>query len=258
MLVRYWLKSVVPSGETWSVTWVQLPFCVQIVVHRLGDGVTVGIVRRHEGGLLAFAVGLQQHRADRVRGGLAVEILAEAVADTVLAGGVVRARDAGDVEDLLAVGEVVERDRDRARGRAGHQDDLVLVDEGLLLLHRVVRLGAAVGDHQVHRLAEQALGDLRRDLLKQRVAVVDVFDRKLIALELVFALHRVRSGARHGGADVDGRARRTVRPSAERRLILCERRRDKLHHLRAAERKGAETRSGRGGLSQQAAARESA
>ena len=29
MLVMYWLKSCVPSGETWSVTCVQPPFLVR-------------------------------------------------------------------------------------------------------------------------------------------------------------------------------------------------------------------------------------
>ena len=50
------------------------------VVHRLGDGVAVGVVRRHERRLLVFAIGLQQHRADRVRGRLAVEALAKGIA----------------------------------------------------------------------------------------------------------------------------------------------------------------------------------
>ena len=145
MLVRYWLKSCVPSGETWLVTMRPAAVLGQVVVDRLGDGVAVGVVRRHERRLLVLAEGLHQHRADRVGRGLAVEVLAEAVAHAVLAGGVVRAGDAGDVEHLLALGELVERHRDRRRGRAGHQDDLVLVDEGLLLLHRLVRLGGRVG-----------------------------------------------------------------------------------------------------------------
>ena len=29
MLVMYWLKSCVPSGEIWFVTIVQPPFCVR-------------------------------------------------------------------------------------------------------------------------------------------------------------------------------------------------------------------------------------
>ena len=179
----------------------------------------VGIVRRHERRLLVLAVRLDQHRADRVGRGLAVEVLAEAVAHAVLAGRVVRAGDAGDVEHLLALRELVERDRDRARGRAGHQHDLVLVDEGLHLLHRLVRLGGTVGDEQVDLLAEQALGDLGRDLLEQRIAVVDVLDRELPALELVFALHRIGAGARHGGGDIDRVAFRAGRPGADRRLV---------------------------------------
>ena len=85
----------------------------QVVVHRLGDGVAVGVVRRHERGLLVLAECLQQHRADRRGRGLAIEVLAEAVAHAVLAGGVVRAGDAGDVEHLLALRELVECDGDR-------------------------------------------------------------------------------------------------------------------------------------------------
>ena len=101
----------------------------QVVVDRLGDGVAVGVVRRHERRLLVLAEVLDQHRADRVGRGLAVEVLAEAVAHAILAGGVVRAGDAGDVEHVLALRELVGRDRDRRRGRAGEQHGLVLGDE---------------------------------------------------------------------------------------------------------------------------------
>ena len=219
MFVRYWLKSCVPSGEIWFVTMVQPAFLREIVVHRLGDGVAVGIVRSHERGLLVLAERLDQHRADRVGRRLAVKVLAEAVAHAVLAGRIIRAGDAGNVEYLLALCELVERDSDRARGRAGHQYDLVLVDKGLLLLHRLVRLGGTVGNEQVDLLAEQALADLGRDLLKEWIAVVDVLDRELPALELVFALHRIAARARHRGADIHVLAFRAGRPSSDRRLV---------------------------------------
>ncbi len=64
-------------------------------------------------------------------------------------------------------------------------------------------LARRVGDDQLHLLAEHALGDLGRDLLDQRMAAVDVLDGELHALELVFALHRIGAGARHGRADGD-------------------------------------------------------
>src|SRR5262249_2004971 len=160
-----------------------------------------------------------QYRADRVGRGLAVEVLAESVAHAVLAGGVVRAGDARHVQDFLPLREFVERDRDRARRRAGHQQDLVLVDEGLDLLHGLVRLCGAVGGEQVDLLAKQALANLGRDLLEQRIAVVDVLDSELPTLELVLALHRVGAGARHGGADTDGVAFRTGRPGPDWRLV---------------------------------------
>jgi len=77
---------------------------------------------------------------------------------------------------------MIGRDRDRRGGRSGHQDDLVIVDEGLLYLHRIVRFGAGVGEDEVHCLAEHALADLGRDLLDQLVALVEVLNRELPAL----------------------------------------------------------------------------
>ncbi len=139
----------------------------EIVLHRLGDGVTVGVVRRQIGGLLVLAEGLDHHRADRRRRRLAVEALAEAVAHAVLAGGVVRAGNRDHVEDVFALGELVERHRDRRRRRTGHQYDLVLGDEALLRLDGFVRLGGRVGNDELHLLAEHALLGLGRDLLDQ-------------------------------------------------------------------------------------------
>jgi hypothetical protein len=49
----------------------------------------------------------------------------------------------------------------------------------VLLLHGLVWLGGRVGDEQVDLLPEQALLDLRRDLLQQRIAIVDVLDGEL-------------------------------------------------------------------------------
>ena len=127
---------------------------------------------------------------------------------------------AGHVENLLALGELVERDRDRRRGRAGHQDDLVLVDEGLLLLNRLIWFGGAVGRHELDRLAEHALVHFRRDRLHQRMVFIDVVDGELHALELVVARSGVRAGERHRGPDGDRIARRASRPSADRRLVI--------------------------------------
>ena len=60
---------------------------------------------------------------------------------------------------------------------------------------------------------------LRRDLPDQRVPRVDVLDRELIALQLVFALHRVSAGARHRDADEDGVAGCAARVRADGRLV---------------------------------------
>ena len=62
-------------------------------------------------------------------------------------------------------------------------------------------LAAAVGDDELDLLAEHALGHLRRDLLDQVMAFIDVVDGELHALELILALNGVRAGERHGGAD---------------------------------------------------------
>jgi hypothetical protein len=228
----------------------------QIVVHRLGDGVTVGVVRRHERRLAVLAEVFHQYRADGVGRGLAVEILTEAVAHAVLPGGVVGAGDAGDVKHLLALGELVERDRDRGRGRTGHQRDLVVVDEGLLLLHRLVRLGAAVGNDELHLFAEHALGDLGRDLLDQLMALVDVLDRKLHALELVLALHGIGAGARHRGADGHGGAGAAVRVGPDRWLISGKRVAHEGEPAGAAGGERAEPGAGCDRLPQQPAPRE--
>ena len=194
----------------------------EIVLHRLGDGVAVGVVRRQIGRLLVLAEGLDQHRADRRRRGLAVEVLAEAVAHAVLAGGVVGAGDAAHEQHLFALRQLVQaRPRPRSRS-AGDQHRLVLGDEALLRLHRFVRLGGGVGDAVLHFLAEHALGGLGRDLLDQLMAAVDVLDRELVALELVFALHRIGAGARHGNADEHRGAGRTGRIGADRRLVFGE------------------------------------
>ena len=81
-------------------------------------------------------------------------------------------------------------------------------------------LAAEVGDDQLHLLAEHALGHLGRDLLDEIIALIEVFDGKLHALEFILALHGVGACARHRGADRDRIALRAGRPSAERRLIV--------------------------------------
>jgi hypothetical protein len=174
----------------------------------------------------------------------------------VLAGGVVRAGNAGDVEHLLALGEFVERDRDRRGGRTEHQRDLVVVDEGLLALHRLVRLGAAVGDDELDLLAKEALGDLGGDLLDQRMAGVDVLDGKLHALELVLSRFSVGAGAWHRGADGHRGAGAAVRKRADRRLISGERTVDECEPANAAGGQGAEPRSGCDRLPQETPPRE--
>ena len=219
------VRAVVRRAERRDLVRHHRPAAVlgQVVVHRLRDRVAVRVVRRHVRGLAVLAERLHEDRTDRVRRGLAVEVLAEAVADAVLAGGVVGPGDAGDVQHLFALRELVERHRDRARRRARQQDRLVLGDEALLRLHRVVRLRGGVGDAVLHLLAEHALLGLRRDRLDQRMAVVDVLDRELVALELVLALHRIGAGARHRDADEDAVALRAGRPGADRRLVRRER-----------------------------------
>src|SRR3954462_5111914 len=101
---------------------------------------------------------LDQHRRNRSRSGLAEEILPEAVAHAILAGGVVGAGDAAHEQHLFALRQLVERDRARPRGAAGDHARLVLADEALLRLHRLVRLGRGVGHAELYLLAEHALG----------------------------------------------------------------------------------------------------
>ena len=210
------------------------------ILHRLGDGVAVGVVRRHVRHFFVLAELLDQHRRNRGRGGLAEEILAEAVAHAILAGGVVRAGDAAHEQHLFALRQLVERDRDRARRAAGDHHRLVLADETLLRLHRFVRLGGGVGDAELHFLAEHALGGLGRNLLEQFVAFIDVLDGKLVALEFVLALHRVSAGARHRGADEHRIARRAGRIGADRRMVFGERRHGKAtRQHRSADKTGA-------------------
>ena len=90
------------------------------ILHRLGHGVTVGIVRRHIRDFFVLAELLDQHRRDGGRRGLTIEALPESIAHAILAGGVVGAGDPRDVEHVLALRQLVEGDGDRARGRAGH------------------------------------------------------------------------------------------------------------------------------------------
>src|SRR4029077_17336031 len=90
---------------------------------------------------------------------------------------------------------------------------------GLDLLYRLVRLGGRVGGQQIFFLAEQALRDLWCDLPEQRIAAIDVLDRKLPALKFILALHCVGASARHCGRDIDGVTTGAFRPSAERREI---------------------------------------
>src|SRR5215510_12368679 len=90
---------------------------------------TVSVVRCHERRLAVLTELLDQHRPYGVRRSLAVEVLTEAVAHAILSSRVVRARNAGDIEDFFALGELVKRDSYRTRSRPGHQHDLVLVDK---------------------------------------------------------------------------------------------------------------------------------
>jgi len=65
------------------------PVLAEVVLHRLLDGMAVRVVRRQIGGFFVFAEVLQHYRTDRRSRGLPVEVLTEAVAHAVLAGGVV-------------------------------------------------------------------------------------------------------------------------------------------------------------------------
>ena len=62
--------------------------------------------------------------------------------------------DCHQIEDFFALRELVQRHRHRRRSRAGHRDDLIIIDEGLLFPHSIVRLGARIGDHQIDLLSE--------------------------------------------------------------------------------------------------------
>ena len=112
---------------------------------------------------------------------------------------------------------------------------------------------AEFGDDELDLLAEHALGHLRRDLLDQVVALVEMLDGELHALELVFALRGVRAGAGDSGADCDQVAPRAGRPGAERRLVL------RIGPVNLAEKPG--NQGGAGGASsetQHTAARKAA
>ena len=115
--------------------------------------------------------------------------------------------------------ELVKRHGHCRRRRTRHQQNLVLVDEGLNFLHRLIGLGGAVSSKQVDLLAEQTLVDLGRYLLEERIAVVDVLDCKLPTFEFIFSLNRVSAGTRNGRGDIDGVTLRACRPSANRRMI---------------------------------------
>ncbi|MGY3287689.1 hypothetical protein ACVWWP_000756 [Bradyrhizobium sp. LM3.6] len=125
---------------------------------------------------------------------------------------------------MLTLGELVERDRDGAGRTAGDHDRLVLADEALLRLHRLVRLGRGIGDAELQLFAEHALAGLGRYLLDQIMAAVDVLDRELVTLELVLALHGVGAGARHRDADEGGGTRDPRGVGTDRRLVLGKRR----------------------------------
>jgi len=100
---------------------------------------------------------------------------------------------------------------------------VVLGDEALLRLHRVVRLGGGVRHLQLQLLAEHALLGPGRDALDERVAGVEVLDGELPALQLVLALLGVGAGARHRHADAHHLALHAGRPGAERRVVGGER-----------------------------------
>ena len=56
--------------------------------------------------------------------------------------------------------------------------------------------------------------------LDQVVALIEVLDGKLHALELILALYGVGARTRHGSADRDRVALRAGRPSADGRLVI--------------------------------------
>ena len=119
---------------------------------------------------------------------------------------------------LLPLRQLVHRHGHRRGHRAADHHGLVLADEARLRLHRGVRLGFGVGDAELHLLAEDALGGVRRDLADQFVAGVDVLDRQFVALQFVLARHRVGAGARQADPDEHGGAGDAGGPAAERRL----------------------------------------
>ena len=158
-----------------------------VLLHRLLDGVAIGVIGRQIGDFLVLAERLYELGSDRLRGGLAVEAFTEGIADAILAGGVVRARNPREIDHLLAVGDLVVGDRLGARDAAGDHDRLVVADELRQVLHGGVRLGFAVGDAEFDLLAEDALLDIGRDFLHQRVAFVQMLDGQLIALDEVLS-----------------------------------------------------------------------
>ena len=189
------------------------------LLHRVEHAVAVGVVGGQIGGLAVRAERLDQHRPDRMRGCVGVEAGAEGVAHAILAGRVVRAGNARQIEHVLALGIVVAGDRGRAAHRAGRHHRLVVADEARLRLHRLVGIGLLVRDAEFHLLAEHALRDLGRHLVHQVAAGIEMLDRELVAFPLVVAGGGIGAGERHGDADEHRITLASRRPGADRRLV---------------------------------------
>src|SRR6185437_10631193 len=98
-----------------------------------------------------------------------------------------------DVEQLLLVGDLAQRQRDRRINIADHEVHAVAVDELAHLLHAGADIIGGILDQQLDGTADDAaLG-------------VDLLDRELGADDLVLRRRRIDAGQRIDHADLDRR-----------------------------------------------------
>src|SRR5271157_4291147 len=118
---------------------------------------TVAVVGREVDRLPVLTVCLDENGTETLRDHVRVQLRAETVALTVLAGRIVRAAGADHVDDLLLLRELLQGDVYGAADAAAEHDRLVLRDELGCALNSDVGLRLGVGDFVRDLLAEQAL-----------------------------------------------------------------------------------------------------
>jgi hypothetical protein len=177
-------------------------------------GPAPGVVGGQVIGLAVLAVGLFEHRRQRLARHVGVEEVAEAVGLLVLAGGVVRVRQAGHEDHAGFLAQALHGDRLGGGRAARDHDRAVLLDHRLRRGAGLVGLGGGVGGGVGDLLAQDAgaVQRLRREGRHHAAvaAAVQVLDRQLEGLQFVRALVGIGAGQRHVEAQRDGVARRLV------------------------------------------------